>query len=55
VYVTTNLRWSGRPHALPLPEWLDPRPVVDVLMPGCDEIAPELAGAPILTADWMGF
>ena len=55
VYVTTNLKWSGRPLALPLPERFDPRPVVDVLMPGCDEIIPELAEAPILTADWMGF
>ena len=55
VYVTTNLRWSGSPHALRLPERFDPRPVVDVLMPGCDEVAPELATAPIVTGDWMGF
>jgi predicted N-acetyltransferase YhbS len=55
VYVTTNLRWTGSPRALALPERFDPRPVVDVLMPGCDEIAPELAEAPILTGDWMGF
>ena len=55
VYVTTNLRWSGSPHALALPVRFNPRPVVDVLMPGCDGIAPELAGAPIVTGDWMGF
>jgi hypothetical protein len=55
VYLTTNVRWSGGPLAFALPERFDPRPVVDVLMPGCDEIAAELGEAPILTADWMGF
>jgi predicted N-acetyltransferase YhbS len=55
VYLTTNVRWKGGPWAFALPERFDPRPVVDVLMPGCDEIAPELAQAPILTGDWMGF
>ena len=55
VYVTTNARWPGRPWTVPLPERFDPRPVVDVLMPGCDEIIPELALAPIVTGDWMGF
>jgi hypothetical protein len=55
VYLTTNLRWSGSPHALALPERFNPRPVVDVLMPGCDGIGAELAEAPIVTGDWMGF
>jgi len=55
VYLTTNLRWESGPMAFALPERFDPRPVVDVLMPGCDEIAPDLAQAPILTGDWMGF
>lgn len=37
------------------PQELDPRPVVNVLMPGGDEFAEELGGAPIQTADWLGF
>jgi predicted N-acetyltransferase YhbS len=55
VYLTTNVRWKGGPIAFALPERFDPRPVVDVLMPGGEEIASELGEAPILTADWMGF
>ncbi len=55
VYLTTNLRWARGPLAFALPERFDPRPVVDVLMPGGDEFAEELGGAPIQTGDWMGF
>jgi predicted N-acetyltransferase YhbS len=55
LYLTTNVRWRGGPHALRVPRRFDPRPVATFLMPGCDEVAPELARAPILTGDWMSF
>lgn len=55
VYLTSNQRWKRGPLAFALPERFDPRPVVNVLMPGGDEFAAELARAPIQTADWMGF
>lgn len=55
VYLTTNLRWTGAPFSFALPRSLDPRPVVDVLMPGSETLAAELEQAPILTGDWMGF
>ena len=55
LYLTTNVRWSGGPHALRLPRRFDPRPVATFLMPGCDEVAEELARAPIVTGDWMSF
>jgi len=55
LYLTTNARWKGGPLALSVPRSLDPRPVFLVLFPGHDELAPELAEAPILTGDWMSF
>jgi hypothetical protein len=54
-YLTTNVRWNGSPHGFRVPRRFDPRPVATFLMPGCDEIAPELARTPILTGDWMSF
>ena len=55
VYLTTNVGWKGRPLAVTVPRRFDPRPVVGILMPGSDDIERELAAAPILTGDWMGF
>jgi len=55
LYLTTNARWEDGPLAFSVPRALDPRPVFLVLFPGHDELAPELAQAPILTGDWMSF
>ena len=55
LYLTTNVRWNGAPRALRVPRRFDPRPVATFLMPGCDEVAPELARTPIVTGDWMSF
>lgn len=58
VYVTTNLPAIGSGFTQlgsRIPSRLDPRPVELLVLPGGAVDARELAAAPILTADWMGF
>jgi len=56
VYTTTNDRWERGPFSIAVPRRFDPRPVVGILMPvGREDVAADLASAPIRTGDWMGF
>jgi predicted N-acetyltransferase YhbS len=54
VYLNTN-RPIGAPLSMRVPRARDPRPVELLLFPGPAVTSAELGGAPVITADWMGF
>ena len=54
VYLNTN-RPIGASLSVRVPRAKDPRPVDLLLFPGPAVSTAELGGAPVITADWMGF
>lgn len=54
VYLNTNRR-VGTALSSRVPHARDPRPVELLLFPGPAVSTAELGGAPVITADWMGF
>jgi predicted N-acetyltransferase YhbS len=55
VYLNANRPLRGVPLRVRVPQGRDPRPVELLVFPGSAVTPAELAAAPLITADWMGF